>query len=57
MLAAESAGRNPALSISENTDDRFVGNTLLHRVALTLLIKTLLISWWVNQPGAGHKMS
>ncbi|WP_343515121.1 hypothetical protein, partial [Klebsiella michiganensis] len=36
------------------TDDLFVGKTLLHRDALTLLMKTLLTSRCINQRGAGQ---
>ncbi|RXI18657.1 hypothetical protein DOD04_11830, partial [Klebsiella michiganensis] len=41
--------------LTENTDDLFVGKTLLHRDALTLLMKTLLTSRCINQRGAGHE--
>lgn len=30
MLAAELTGRNPGFSFAEDTDDLFVGKTLLH---------------------------
>ncbi|OWP38876.1 hypothetical protein CEG93_23235, partial [Raoultella ornithinolytica] len=40
--------------LSENTDDLFVGKTLLHGVVLMWLMKTLLTSRCINQRGAGH---
>ncbi|MDE4694499.1 hypothetical protein, partial [Klebsiella pneumoniae] len=39
---------------AENTDDLFVGKTLLHGDVLMWLMKTLLTSRCVNQRGAGH---
>ncbi|MGK4436438.1 hypothetical protein ACSMDY_09450, partial [Raoultella ornithinolytica] len=47
-------GRNPGFGLSENTDDLFVGKTLLHGVVLMWLMKTLLTSRCINQRGAGH---
>ncbi|WP_227410607.1 hypothetical protein, partial [Citrobacter werkmanii] len=38
----------------ENTDDLFVGKTLLHGDVLMWLMKTLLTSGCTNQRGAGH---
>ncbi|MGP2463862.1 hypothetical protein ACTUSO_23175, partial [Pantoea ananatis] len=38
----------------ENTDDLFVGKTLLHGDVLMWLMKTLLTSRCINQRGAGH---
>ncbi|KAA1860541.1 hypothetical protein EA184_23020, partial [Escherichia coli] len=40
----------------ENTDDLFVGKTLLHGDVLMWLMKTLLTSGCTNQRGAGHKL-
>ncbi|WP_241030026.1 DUF6246 family protein, partial [Enterobacter cloacae] len=40
---------------AENTDDLFVGKTLLHGDVLMWLMKTLLTSGCTNQRGAGHK--
>ncbi|WP_343440188.1 hypothetical protein, partial [Enterobacter roggenkampii] len=37
-----------------NTDDLFVGKTLLHGDVLMWLMKTLLTSGCTNQRGAGH---
>ena len=54
MLAAELTGRNPGFSFAEDTDDLFVGKTLLHGDVLMWLMKTLLTSWCINQRGAGH---
>ncbi|OZP67476.1 hypothetical protein CIG53_14770, partial [Enterobacter asburiae] len=42
---------------AENTDDLFVGKTLLHGDVLMWLMKTLLTSGCTNQRGAGHMMS
>ncbi|MGS3364694.1 hypothetical protein ACB382_23305, partial [Klebsiella michiganensis] len=39
---------------AENTDDLFVGKTLLHGDVLMWLMKTLLTSGCTNQRGAGH---
>ncbi|AZR66124.1 hypothetical protein EXU10_25905 [Klebsiella quasipneumoniae subsp. similipneumoniae] len=41
--------------LAENTDDLFVGKTLLHGDVLMWLMKTLLTSRCVNQRGAGHE--
>lgn len=57
MLAAELTGRNPGFSLAENTDDLFVGKTLLHGSVLTWLMKTLLTSRCINQRGAGHPVT
>ncbi|MGK4414468.1 hypothetical protein ACSMDY_22520, partial [Raoultella ornithinolytica] len=46
--------RNPGFGLSENTDDLFVGKTLLHGVVLMWLMKTLLTSRCINQRGAGQ---
>lgn len=54
MLAAESQGKNPGFGLKENTDDLFVGKTLLHGDALMWLMKALLTSGCINQRGAGH---
>ncbi|AUQ27591.1 hypothetical protein C1O30_15030 [Dickeya zeae] len=54
MLTAELTGRNPGLSLAEDTDDLFVGKTLLHGDVLMWLMKTLLTSVCINQRGAGH---
>ncbi|WP_308537924.1 hypothetical protein, partial [uncultured Kluyvera sp.] len=40
---------------AENTDDLFVGKTLLHGDVLMWLMKTLLTSGCTNQRGAGHQ--
>ncbi|POV58683.1 hypothetical protein C3411_26675, partial [Citrobacter freundii complex sp. CFNIH5] len=40
---------------AENTDDLFVGKTLLHGDVLMWLMKTLLTSGCTNQRGAGHR--
>ncbi|MER1434386.1 hypothetical protein, partial [Enterobacter hormaechei] len=42
---------------AENTDDLFVGKTLLHGDVLMWLMKTLLTSGCTNQRGAGHSAS
>ncbi|RCZ84134.1 hypothetical protein DTM13_24355, partial [Escherichia coli] len=42
---------------AENTDDLFVGKTLLHGDVLMWLMKTLLTSGCTNQRGAGHIIS
>ncbi|MHC9358731.1 hypothetical protein, partial [Enterobacter ludwigii] len=39
---------------AENTDDLFVGKTLLHGDVLMWLMKTLLTSGYTNQRGAGQ---
>ncbi|WP_420259850.1 hypothetical protein, partial [Klebsiella pneumoniae] len=41
---------------AENTDDLFVGKTLLHGDVLMWLMKTLLTSGCTNQRGAGQLM-
>ncbi|MBW5937630.1 hypothetical protein CFM95_27165, partial [Klebsiella michiganensis] len=43
--------------LAENTNDLFVGKTLLHGDVLMWLMKTLLTSRCVNQRGAGHRAS
>jgi mannose-6-phosphate isomerase len=55
MLAAEFTGGYPSFGFAENTDDLFVGKTLLHGDVLMWLMKTLLTSGCTNQRGAGHK--
>ncbi|MHA9841920.1 hypothetical protein ACYBEV_26590, partial [Klebsiella pneumoniae] len=50
----ELTGRNPGFSFAEDTDDLFVGKTLLHGDVLMWLMKTLLTSRCINQRGAGH---
>lgn len=42
------------LSLAENTDDLFVGTTLLNEGVLMWLMKTLLTSECMNQLGAGQ---
>ncbi|POV51261.1 hypothetical protein C3382_24070, partial [Enterobacter cloacae complex sp. ECNIH9] len=42
---------------AENTDDLFVGKTLLHGDVLMWLMKTLLTSGCTNQRGAGQVLS
>lgn len=54
MLTAELTGRNPGFSLAEDTDDLFVGKTLLHGDVLMWLMKTLLTSRCINQRGAGQ---
>ncbi|WP_406875674.1 hypothetical protein, partial [Citrobacter freundii] len=41
---------------AENTDDLFVGKTLLHGDVLMWLMKTLLTSGCTNQRGAGQPL-
>ncbi|MFL6613601.1 MAG: hypothetical protein ACJ8LD_07775, partial [Pantoea agglomerans] len=48
-------GRNPGFSLAEDTDDLFVGKTLLHGHVLMWLMKTLLTSRCINQRGAGQQ--
>ena len=54
MLTAELTGRNPGFSLAEDTDDLFVGKTLLHGDVLMWLMKTLLTSGYVNKRWVGH---
>lgn len=54
VLTAELADRNLCFSLAEDTDDLFVGKTLLHGDVLMWLMKTLLTSREINQRGAGH---
>ena len=54
MLTAELTGRNPGFRFAKNTDDLFVGKTLLHGDVLMWLMKTLLTSRCVNQRVAGQ---
>ncbi|MFA9179443.1 hypothetical protein ACEPWN_25865, partial [Klebsiella variicola] len=42
-------------SLAENTDDLFVGKSLLHGDVLMWLMKTLLTSRCINQRGAGQE--
>ncbi|TWX73936.1 hypothetical protein FR731_26730, partial [Enterobacter hormaechei] len=42
---------------AENTDDLFIGKTLLHGDVLMWLMKTLLTSGCTNQRGAGQASS
>ncbi|MCV2774607.1 hypothetical protein KVN01_23985, partial [Enterobacter hormaechei] len=42
---------------AENTDDLFVGKTLLHGDVLMWLMKTLLTSGCTNQRGAGQLLN
>ena len=55
MLAAEFTGGYPSFGFAENTDDLFVGKTLLRGDVLMWLMKTLLTSRCINQRGAGHQ--
>lgn len=55
MLAAEFTGGYPSFGFAENTDDLFVGKTLLHGDVLMWLMKTLLTSGCTNQRGAGQR--
>jgi mannose-6-phosphate isomerase len=57
MLAAEFTGGYPSFGFAENTDDLFVGKTLLHGDVLMWLMKTLLTSGCTNQRGAGQMIS
>ncbi|WP_087794259.1 hypothetical protein, partial [Klebsiella pneumoniae] len=50
----EFTGGYPSFGFAENTDDLFVGKTLLHGDVLMWLMKTLLTSGCTNQRGAGH---
>jgi hypothetical protein len=54
MSVAELTGGNPGFSLTEYADDLFVGKTLIHGDALTLLMKTLRTSRCINQRQAGH---
>ncbi|PLJ07597.1 hypothetical protein B6J59_24395 [Klebsiella pneumoniae] len=54
MLAAEFPGRNPGLCLTENTDDLFIGKSLLHGDVLMWLMNTLLILVYVNKRCVGH---
>lgn len=54
MLTAELTDRNPGVSFAEDTDDLFVGKTLLHGDVLMWLMKTLRTLWCINQRGVGH---
>ncbi|MFB5718211.1 hypothetical protein ACMTNT_26120, partial [Klebsiella pneumoniae] len=47
-------GGYPSFGFAENTDDLFVGKTLLHGDVLMWLMKTLLTSGCTNQRGAGQ---
>ncbi|EFC9757575.1 hypothetical protein E6D23_22890, partial [Escherichia coli] len=44
-----------SFGFAENTDDLFVGKTLLHGDVLMWLMKTLLTSGCTNQRGAGQR--
>ncbi|QSG95512.1 SDR family oxidoreductase [Enterobacter hormaechei] len=57
MLAAEFTGGYPSFGFAENTDDLFVGKTLLHGDVLMWLMKTLLTSGCTNQRGAGQDIA
>ena len=46
VLMAELTGRNPDFGLSENTDDLFVGKTLLHEDVLMWLMRTLLTGYF-----------
>ncbi|MHR49372.1 hypothetical protein D9H87_14240, partial [Escherichia coli] len=50
-------GGYPSFGFAENTDDLFVGKTLLHGDVLMWLMKTLLTSGCTNQRGAGQRRS
>ena len=54
MFTAELTDRNPGFSFAEDTDDLFVGKTLLHGNVFIWLMKTLLTSWCINQRGGDH---
>lgn len=54
MLTAELTDINPGVSFAEDTDDLFVGKTLLHGDVLMWLMKTLRTSWCINQRGVDH---
>ncbi|HHD2932913.1 TPA: hypothetical protein ACNZ86_001234, partial [Klebsiella pneumoniae subsp. pneumoniae] len=47
-------GGYPSFGFAENTDDLFVGKTLLRGDVLMWLMKTLLTSGCTNQRGAGQ---
>ncbi|WP_221740326.1 hypothetical protein, partial [Klebsiella pneumoniae] len=53
----EFTGGYPSFGFAENTDDLFVGKTLLHGDVLMWLMKTLLTSGCTNQRGAGHSVT
>ncbi|WP_207307937.1 hypothetical protein, partial [Klebsiella quasipneumoniae] len=50
-------GGYPSFGFAENTDDLFVGKTLLHGDVLMWLMKTLLTSGCTNQRGAGQMLN
>ncbi|WP_414472749.1 hypothetical protein, partial [Klebsiella pneumoniae] len=50
----EFTGGYPSFGFAENTDDLFVGKTLLRGDVLMWLMKTLLTSGCTNQRGAGQ---
>ncbi|MDC7860792.1 hypothetical protein SZ66_20580 [Pantoea ananatis] len=56
MLTAELTGRNSGFRFAKNTDDLFVGRTLLHGDVLMWLMKILLTSGCINQRGAGQSL-
>jgi len=49
VLTAELTGRNSGFGFAKNTDDLFVGKTLLNGGVLMWLMKTILTSRCVNQ--------
>lgn len=49
MLTAEFPGRKPGFSLAEDTDNLFVGKTLLDRDGLMSLMKTLLTVGCIKQ--------
>nr|WP_250151977.1 dATP/dGTP pyrophosphohydrolase domain-containing protein [Escherichia coli] len=55
-LHIKEPGNYPSFGFAENTDDLFVGKTLLHGDVLMWLMKTLLTSGCTNQRGAGHRI-
>ena len=54
MLKAELTDRKFGFRFTENTDDLFVGKTLLNGNVVMWLMKTLLTSGYTIQRGAGQ---
>jgi hypothetical protein len=50
-------GQKPWLQPAEDTDELFVGKTLLHGIVLMWLMKTLLKSVCINQRGTGQTIT
>jgi hypothetical protein len=56
VLTAELTGRHPGFSLAEDTDDLFVGKTILHEDVLMWLMKTLITLRHINQRGLGPRI-